>query len=64
MDPIQAAEDFCLAYRKGPRAKRLLVEALRASVVSSQEGASGAAGAEEWVEIEGPHEVEIDLRRV
>ena len=58
-DPTETAEDFCRAYRKGPRAKKLLVEAIRASVVHLADESG-----DEWVEVEGPREVEIDLSRV
>jgi len=59
-DPEQTAKDFCLTYKKGAKARKMLVEAINKSITLTEMGEEEG----DWVYVEDVHEVSIDLRRV
>merc|ERR1711924_231250 len=61
-DAAQTAQDFCLTYRKGPKARKMLMAAIEESIKFTETGNDNVD--EDWVVVEDVHEVAVDLRRV
>jgi len=64
-DPAQAAGDFCLTYRKGAKAKKLLLAAITESIFYSQAEHFNDDGVNvAWLLVDDCYEIPLDLRRV
>jgi len=61
-DPKQAAADFCTTYRKGARARKMLLAAIHESIQYSE--TQNEERDEEWLVLSDLNQVSIDLRRV